>query len=176
MVFIFSTAKYHMRFNYNKKFMDLANVDFNLSVDASHLDARLSGLRWITPDYTDNPSDEINLLIEAKNFLFNEKNKKIIITDYQFFSSLLLNKIASPNKWYDEISTPNKKNRYYYNYKDFFLSKIKYNEVKYIYFIGKRKHKMNFFNDLLYENKCIDSRKINELLIEFNISQCKQIL
>ena len=64
----------------------------------------------------------------------------------------------------------------YYNYKNFFLNKIKYNEVKYIYFIGKRKHKMNFFDDLLYENKCMNSRKINDLLIEFNISQCKQIL
>ena len=165
-----------MRFNYNKKFMELVNADFNLAVDPSHLDERLSGLRWITPDYIDNPSDEINLLIDVKNILLGIKDRKIIITDYQFFSSLLLNKVVSPNKWYDEISVPNKKNRYYYNYKNFFLNKIKYNEVKYIYFIGKRKHKMNFFDDLLYENKCMNSRKINDLLIEFDINKCNQIL
>ena len=34
VIFIFSTVKYHIRFNHNKKFMELANADFNLAVDA----------------------------------------------------------------------------------------------------------------------------------------------
>ena len=107
-----------------------------------------------------------------KNILF----QKIIITDYQFFSSILKNQFASPNKWYDKLSIPNKKNKYYYNYKDFFLSKIKYNKIRYIYFIGKNKHTMNFFSELIYENECVISKKINELLTEFNVSRCEQIL
>ena len=176
VIFFFSSGKYHVRFNSNKKFMELANADFNSAIHAVQLDERLFGLKWITPSYIDNPSDEINLLIDAKNILLGVKERKIIITDYQFFSSLLLNKIASPNKWYDELSVPNRKNKYYNNYKDFFLNKIKHDEVKYIYFIGKDKHQMNFFQELIYENKCMVSRQINELLIEFDINKCEQIL
>ena len=45
--------------------------------------------------------------------LSQEKERKMIITDYQFFSSLLENKFASPNKWYDNRSVPDKTNKYY---------------------------------------------------------------
>ena len=88
----------------------------------------------------------------------------------------MFNEIASPNKWYDELSTPNKNNKYYTNYKNFFLEKLKINKVKYIYFIGKNMHNTDFFDDFSYLNSCIISKNINELLIEFNISKCKEIL
>ena len=176
ILFVFSTGKYHMRFNQNKKFMELANADFNLSIDAIKFDKRLSGLKWITPSYIKNPEDEINLLIETKNVLMEVEENKIIITDYQLFSGLLPKIIVSPNKWYDELSVPNKKNKYYQNYKIFFLDKIKYNEVKYIFFVGANKHKMDFFQDFIYENQCAVSRKINDLLVEFDINNCEQIL
>ena len=68
------------------------------------------------------------------------------------------------------------KNKYYKVHKDFFLTKVKNNKIKYIYFIGKNKHTMNFFNELIYENECVISKKINELLTEFNVSECEQIL
>ena len=58
-IFIFSTGKYHIRFNENKKFMELINVDFNLALDAKKIDKSLSGLKWITPAYKENPSKEI---------------------------------------------------------------------------------------------------------------------
>ena len=73
--------------------------------------------------------------------------EKIIITDYQFFSSSLNNEFASPNKWYDNLSIPDKKNKYYYVHKNFFLDKIKKNKIKHIYFIGKDKSEMSFFKD-----------------------------
>ena len=56
-----------MRFNHNKKFIELENANFNLAEDVSQLDKRLSGIKWITPDYNDRPMDEINLLINTKN-------------------------------------------------------------------------------------------------------------
>jgi len=176
LIFIFSTAKYHIRFNVNKKFIDLAKADFNLSVEAATLDKRLHGIKWITPHYISNPSKEISLLIETKNILNGVKDRKIIVTDYQFFSSLLDNQFVSPNKWYDDLSVPNKNNKYYYEFKDFFINKLKLNDIKYIYFIGQNKHTMYFFNELIQKNECILSQRINELLVEFDINKCGQIL
>ena len=176
LIFIFSTTKYHVRFNHHKKFMELSNVDFNLVEDASKLDKRLKGLKWITPHYPEKPLYEINLLIDTKKFLFGINEEKIIITDYQFFSSLLDNKYASPNKWYDGLSIPRKESNYYKIHKDFFLNKIKINKIKYMYFVGKRKHTMNFFDELAFQNKCIVSKNINEVLTEFNLNQCDKIL
>ena len=173
VIFIFTTIKYHVRFNQNKKFMELVSVDFNLAEDAAILDKRLKGLKWITPHYPNKPLNEINLLIDTKNILSEKKGEKIIITDYQFFSSMLNNKFASPNKWYDDRSIPDKKNKYYNMHKNFFLNKIKKNEIKYLFFIGKNKSEMYFFKEFFHENECIVSNQFNELLLEFDISKCK---
>ena len=171
-IFVFASAKYHIRFNQDRKFIELANADFSLVEDVTKLDFRLKGLKWITPHYIDNPLDEINFLADAKNILSQINGRKIIVTDYQFFSSLLKNKFPSPNKWYDDLSIPNKKNKYYNVHKNFFLSKIKKDKISYIFFIGKNKSEMYFFKELLNENECIISSRLNELLLEFNISKC----
>ena len=76
IIFIVSTLKYHFRFNHDKKFMDLMSANLNLAVDASLLDSRLYGLKWITPHYPNKPLVEINLLIDTKNILSTCKSKK----------------------------------------------------------------------------------------------------
>ena len=176
IIFVVSLTKYHLRFNYEKKFIELVNADFKLAVNAAQLDSRFGKLKWITPNYIDNPSEEINLLIDTKNILSQLSEKKIIITDYQFFSTFLNNKFPSPNKWYDDLSIPNKQNKYYFVYRDFFLSKLKNNQIKHIFFIGNNKHELPFFRELSNKNECIISRKINNLLIEFDINKCEKIL
>ena len=173
VIFIFTTAKYHIRFNQHRKFIELVNVDFSLAEDAAQLDKRLQGLKWITPHYPDIPLDEIHFLIDTKNTLSREREEKIIITDYLFFSSLLNNKFASPNKWYDDLSIPDKKSKYYDVHKSFFLSKIKKNKIMHLFFIGKNKSEMYFFKEFLHENECIVANQLNELLLEFDISKCK---
>jgi len=172
-IFIFTTVKYHLRFNQDRKFIELASANLNLAENPMRLDKRLKGLKWITPHYPDDPLKEINLLIDSKNILNQVSEEKFIITDYQFFSSLLNNKFTSPNKWYDSSSIPNKKNKYYNTHKNFFLDKIKKNNIKHLFFIGKNKSKMYFFDEFLKENECIVSTQINELLLEFDISKCK---
>ena len=171
VIFIFSTVKYHIRFNHNKKFMELVNVDFNLAVDAKKIDKRLAGLKWISPDYANEPLNEINLLIETKDILSQIKERKIIITDYNFFSSILENQFASPNKWYDNLSVPGKKNKFYPEYKNFFLSKIKNNKIQYVYIIGTKDEKTVFL-ELIDNSGCIASNKLNELLVEFQLNKC----
>jgi len=171
LIFVFSTTKYHLSFNQQKNFMDLTNANFELSVDAGQLDKRLSGLKWISPNYKDNPSYEIDLLISTKKILSKKKENFFFITDYQFFASLLKNQFVSPNKWYDIRSVPRKKNKYFKEYKNFFLSKVKNNKIKYIYLIGKNKE--IFFYKLIDDNSCIISKQLNELLIELQINKCE---
>ena len=172
-IFIFTTAKYHLRFNQERKFIELASANLSLAENPTRLDKRLKGLKWITPYYPNEPLKEINLLIDSKNILSQESEEKFIITDYLFFSSLLNNEFASPNKWYDNLSIPNKKNKYYNAHKNFFLSKIKKNNIKYLFFVGKNKSKISFFKEFFNENECIISNQVNELLLEFDISKCK---
>jgi len=172
-IFVFTTIKYHIRFNENRKFIELADVDLSLSVKAKLLDKRLKGLNWITPHFPKEPSKEINLLLETKNILLNKSEEKIIITDYQFFNSLINNKFASPNKWYDDLSIPDKENTYYKDYKKFFFDRIKKDRIKSIFFIGKNKIEMYFFQELINKNDCIVLSKINELFLEYNISKCE---
>ena len=38
------------------------------------------------------------------------------------------------------------------------------------------KHTMNFFHEMTFENGCIVVKNINELLTEFNLNQCDEIL
>ena len=172
-IFVFTTIKYHIRFNENRKFIELADVDLSLSVKAKLLDKRLKGLNWITPHFPKEPSKEINLLLETKNILLNKSEEKIIITDYQFFNSLINNKFTSPNKWYDDLSIPDKENTYYKDYKKFFFDRIKKDRIKSIFFIGKNKIEMYFFQELINKNDCIVLSKINELFLEYNISKCE---
>ena len=172
-IFIFTTGKYHIRFNHDRKFIELSGANFELAKNATLFDKRLQGLKWITPSYSDDPAKEIALLVDVKKILMKNFDEKIIITDYQIFSSLLNNKFSSPNKWYDDLSIPNRKSKYYDDHKKFFLSKIKKNKIKNIFFIGKNKSNMYFFKQLLDENECIVSYKLNELLLEFDISGCK---
>ena len=54
--------KYHLRFNENRKFHELVNVNFELSIDAQKIHRKLSRLNWITPEFKENPGEEINMI------------------------------------------------------------------------------------------------------------------
>ena len=143
----------------------------NNAVNASKIDSSLSGLQWISPNYPKNPLNEINLLIDAKEILSKNENRKIIITNYQFFSSIVDNIYTSPSKWYDYLSVPPKNSKFYNEYKNFFISQIKNKKIGYVYTVGKNKEK--FVLGLFGENKCLESKVMNEILTEFNINKCK---
>ena len=169
IILCISVVKYHLRFNQDKKFMELSNVNFNLSVDAKILDDKLSNLNWITPRFSKNPSEEIKYLQEVKSILLKDNKSKILITDYQFFPAIIENNNFSPNKWYDDLSVPTKKNKFFSQYKDFYLSKIKSQKIKNIYIIGEDK---KIFIEDIFETDCIYSQQLNEILIKLNIEKC----
>ena len=68
---------------------------------------------------------------------------------------------------------PRKTNKYYNTHKDFFMSKLKENNIKRLFFIGQNKSNMFFFKELIKENKCVIIDRPNKFLVEFNISTCK---
>ena len=168
-IFIYSTIKYHIRFNQNKKFMELVNADFSIAENAEKLDEKFKGLKWLSPHYINEPSKEIELLIDTKNILANIKEKKIFMTDYLIYSSILQNQFASPNKWYDDLSVPKKGNKFYNEYKRFFIAKLKTNKIERVYLI--RKEKSIFFDEFI--KNCITSNQLNEILMEIEIDKCK---
>ena len=77
LILVFTTTKYHIRFNENKKFMELSNVELNLSVDAISLDKSLKGLKWITQSYPENPKEELTKLSKIKKIIQSDNTKKI---------------------------------------------------------------------------------------------------
>ena len=85
IILVITTFKYHFRYNENRKFMELENINFNGAIDAKLLDKKLSGLKWITKKYSDNPQFEINKLIEIKKIMTNDKNNKILVSDHQAY-------------------------------------------------------------------------------------------
>ena len=175
LVCLFSVTKYHFRFNEEKKFMDLSKVNIELAKDAKQIDKIFSGLKWITAYYPKDPQKEINNLVEIKEYLQNDLNSKIIITDYQFFLALTKAKFSSPNKWYDSVSIPSSENKYYVEYKNFFVKKIKKNNVVKIYNIGPKNYRSvlySYFQDMINNNNCITSKEINEMLIIYDIKNC----
>lgn len=165
---IFTTLKYHLRFNENKKFMELSNVDLKLAIDAGVLDDSLKGLFWITPKYPKDPLNEINKLKEIKKDLEIDLTKKIIISDYQILPSILKLKSLAPNKWFDILSVPNKNNKYFEIYKKFFIKKLKDQNIQTVYVVGKKE----VFLINIFEKNCYEKKAINKIAFKIDIKNC----
>jgi hypothetical protein len=168
LILVLTTAKYHFRFNENKKFMELNNVELNLAVDAIVLDKSLKGIKWITSNYPKNPDEELKKLLKIKNIILSDNTKKILITDYQILPSILKLKTYTPNKWFDDLSVPNMNNKYFKNYQEFFIKNLISQEIQTIYiFKGKEK----YLKKILKKN-CYNKKIINEILFRFEVSNC----
>ena len=111
---LFATFKYHLRFNENRKFHELQNVNLQLSIDAKKIHKKLSGLNWITPQFKNNPNEEIKLINQIETYLRKDSRKKMVITNYSFFSTILDQKLFSPSRVYagDGTTNPLKGNKY----------------------------------------------------------------
>ena len=116
---VFSTFKYHLRINDERKFHELSNVNLELAISAKEIDKKLSGLNWISPQYHNDPKSEINLINQIKLILKKDGRNKMFITNYPFFSVILNKKIISPSRVYtgDGTTHPIKGNEYVQKYK-----------------------------------------------------------
>ena len=81
--------------------MDLQNSNISKSVNAGVISNKLSGLKWITPQYPNDPEQEISKLQEAIKIIQSDKSNIMLVTDYQFISVVKSFYDLSQNKvWY----------------------------------------------------------------------------
>ncbi len=161
LICIFAVGKYHLRFNEHRKFHELEKVDLSKSVDAKTIHKSLSGLKWITRHYPEDPMREIQGIKEAMEIIKKDKRKKTLITNYQFIAPSLSIYDYSPNQWHHRsVSFPIKGNKYHDDYKEFFLKNLKKNNIEIIYTIGPV-----IFDTLEYvfNKDCLKSEKVGDI-------------
>jgi len=165
VVVIFSTVKYHYRFNLDRKFMDLEKVNLEKAIPASELSSKLKNLKWITPlEYSDNPQEELLFLKQVIDVLKKDKREKAVITHYQFFSLVLDEDLNILNRWYlDHNTHPTKNHKYFDYYKDFVNKNLEKNNVKVIYLVSFTEKEIIFDDIKVYfTEKCFDSNFLIE--------------
>jgi len=170
-VVCFCAAKYHLTYNEARKFMDLQNVNLKNSVEASNIDYKLKGLKWISPNFSDNAEEEVKLLKEVVNHLKKEKKNKMLISHYQFFSVLTEENLNTLNRWYthDNNSYPLSNHKYFELYKSHINNSFSSNKIEVVFTTGNLKLE-NF--DIFLEETCYNKTKINKILFKYEIKKC----
>lgn len=170
LILITTVFKYHVRFNVEKKFMELSDVNINVGVPGDTLDSSLKGLMWVTPQFANNPNLEISLLKDVKDKIILDKRRKIILSDYQILPHLTKTKQFAPNKWFDNLSVPDKKNDYFDVYKNFFKKKLEEQRIEVIYIVGDKKKQ--YIENIFVNPSCYSENKINQITKEIYIKNC----
>jgi len=175
---IFSTGKYHLRFNEERKFNELEGVDISKAVDAITLNKKLNGLKWITFYNPHNPQEELNNLKEAMNLFKNDLSKKMLITDYQIIAPILDIYDNSPNQWHHpSVSFPSKKSKYYKVYKDYFIDKIKKKKIKFIFETREDTREENrLITSFILDKNCYTKERVGKMLIKLKLNlNCQEL-
>ena len=168
------TAKYHYRYNEHRYFMDLEKVDFKKMVDAGILDSKLKNLKWITPEYANDPRRELNLLKQTVNILKNDRRNKMVITHYSFLSLLTEQNLHMPSRWYVSNNTyPHSDHKYFSFYKNFFYKNYIKDNIQVIYIVDKSGIKFDDFRKN-FDDICFNNKKINEITFIFEPFKCKK--
>ena len=169
-----STVYYGYKYINKRNFADLQNANFSQGIDAKFLDKKLSGLKWITPQY-DDPKEELLNLKKSIKIINDDKSVKAIVTDYQFISVILSKYDNSPNKvWYSFHVYPSKNDSYFSYYKNFFISKIIERKIEVFYTVKPLYGDKDVLKDILEKN-CYKKIKINEILDKHFIKKCSQL-
>ena len=169
---IFSVTKYHLRFNEHRKFHNLEKVDLKKAIDGNIIDKQLQGLKWISKKFEHEPNKEVSNIIQSLEILRKEKGDFAIITSYLFIAPVLGLNDNSPNQWYHPgVSFPLRENKYFLNYKEFFIKKLRNNKIKKIIVIG---NELEEILDLSFSKDCFNKTRLGEITIKFEISnKCK---
>ena len=168
---LFGTIKYHFKFNIDRKFMELENVDLTIFEKGEDINNILKGLKWTNGEFTGDPKEEVQYLKSTIQHLKNDRRKFIIITNYQFILSSINKNSFSPNRWYtvDGVSYPLKNNKYHVYYKKFYNQKLKEKKIEVIYTILPLTIETI---DFVLKKDCFSSLKINPILFEHRLKNC----
>ena len=156
IIMTFITVKYHLRFNENRKFHELTNLQLEDKADANIIHESLSGLKWKNPHFKGTAADEVIILNKIQKELNRLESKEImLISHYQFLDSITSKKMNYPNKTFttDGVSMPLEKNKYFSFYKDFLINKIKRQQISEILFLKHEKLPLEIITNYI-EKEC----------------------
>lgn len=165
---LITTMKYHERFNEGRKFHELEGVNFNIAINASAIDKKLEGLKWITPQFKTNPKREIEIINKIKSILEKETRNKMVLGNYPFLSVIINQNLSSPTRWHvlDGTDYPLPESNFFDSYKRLVDNVIKKNNIEVIYSIIPVKSKN--IHDLI-NKECLKETKINEYFFKYEI-------
>ena len=145
LIVVIATVKFHFRYNLDRKFHDLENIDKSGAINASEIHQNFGKLKWISK--YDEPKDEVQVLKLAIEVIQKDIREKTVITHYQFLSTVLDENLNILNRWYlwDNNTHPTENHKYFNIYKDLVNKNIRSNKIKVIYLLGQE-------NEILFEN------------------------
>ena len=167
---IFCTFKYHLRFNESRKMLNLENVDLNSTIDAETIHLSLKGLNWTTKKFENNTNLEIENLKKSIEIIKNDNSKKMIETNYLFFSAIVNEDLNNPSRWptLGDASNPNFDNEYHIFYKEFIDKLVEKKDIKSIYSTFNNQENI-FFN---FNKNCKSSELVENFLYKLDLTKC----
>ena len=173
-IVIFSTVKFHYRFNIDRKFHDLENIDKSKAVKASLIHQNFKDLKWINK--FEDPNKEVIVIKKAIELLKQDEREKILITHYQFISTILDKNYNILNRWYlwDNNTHPTENHKYFKFYKSMVNKNVKSSNAQVIYLLGQENEILfdnvkNYFTDLCFESKTLIDKRFSS----HEIIKCK---
>jgi len=165
-IVLFSTIKFHYRFNIDRKFHDLENVDKTKAINANVVHENFKNLRWISR--SEEPKKELELIKLAIKIIDSDVREKTLITHYQFIATILDKKLNIINRWYlwDNNTHPTENHKYFEFYKSLINKNIRENDIKVIYLLGQKNEILfdnvkNYFTDVCFESKTIVQKRFS---------------
>ena len=166
-----STIYYYLNYITNRTFMDLRDISFENSIDGKIIHPKLSKIKWLTMFYPDDPKVEVSNIKLAIKTLQEDKNKKMLVTDYQFISVFLNQYDYSPTRfWYDFHGYPTENNKYFKYWSQFVLNKIRKNDIKNIYVLKPLHGETKPLENIL--KSCFKKEKFTETFYKLILNNC----
>tara|TARA_Y100000992_G_C21266283_1_gene494112 strand:+ start:81 stop:1154 length:1074 start_codon:yes stop_codon:yes gene_type:complete len=166
-IVLFASIKFHFRYNIDRKFHDLETIDKSKAIDAVAIDKNLKGLKWINKLNLD-PLNEIDSIKNALVVIKNDQRKKILITHYQFISTILDEDLNILNRWYlwDNNTHPTENHKYFEFYKSMVQKNVDKNKIQVIYLLGHDNEIMlknikNYFTNVCFKSKTLEEKRFS---------------
>ena len=165
-IVLISTLKFHYRYNIDRKFHDIENVNKSNAIHAKLIHPNFKNLKWITR--FNEPEIELRVIKKAIETINNDRREKTLITHYQFMSTVLDKRLNILNRWYlwDNNTHPTENHKYFESYKKLVNKNIRENKVRVIYLLGEENEILidnvkNYFTEVCFESKTIIQRKFS---------------